>query len=61
MYLYVHLNTDIARVYEYSYQHALRISSILPFFHRILLFEGLGKPKEKPKGPPPKKDLASLP
>ncbi|XP_055888954.1 allograft inflammatory factor 1-like [Biomphalaria glabrata] len=33
-------------------------SSILKI---ILLFEGLGKPKEKPKGPPPKRDLASLP
>ncbi|GFN93634.1 allograft inflammatory factor-1 [Plakobranchus ocellatus] len=27
----------------------------------ILLFEGLGKPQERPKGPPPKKDLSSLP
>lgn len=27
----------------------------------ILIFEGLGKPKERPKGRPPKKDLASLP
>uniref|UniRef100_A0A0B6ZJF0 Allograft inflammatory factor 1-like EF-hand domain-containing protein n=1 Tax=Arion vulgaris TaxID=1028688 RepID=A0A0B6ZJF0_9EUPU len=27
----------------------------------ILLFEGLGKPKAKPTGVPPKRDLASLP
>ncbi|XP_005111045.2 allograft inflammatory factor 1 [Aplysia californica] len=27
----------------------------------ILLFEGLGKPKEKPTGIPPKRDLSSLP
>lgn len=27
----------------------------------ILLFEGLGKPKAKPAGPPPKRDLSSLP
>ncbi|CAG5131483.1 unnamed protein product, partial [Candidula unifasciata] len=27
----------------------------------ILQFEGLGKPKEKPAGPPPKRDLSSLP
>ncbi|BFZ09391.1 hypothetical protein BsWGS_12430 [Bradybaena similaris] len=27
----------------------------------ILQFEGLGKPKEKPTGPPPKRDLSSLP
>ncbi|CAL1548730.1 unnamed protein product [Lymnaea stagnalis] len=33
-------------------------SSILKI---ILLFEGLGKAKEKPKGLPPKRDLSSLP
>ncbi|XP_059154565.1 allograft inflammatory factor 1-like [Physella acuta] len=33
-------------------------SSVLKF---ILLFEGLGKAKEQPKGIPPKRDISSLP